>query len=276
MKCPKCKAEVPEWHFYCQNCHIQIHDYKPEAERPPLGRIERAGARVLNALVGLSIIAVLVLTGRAVQWSELFAAIRGDTSVSAESRLASKESRSTRARSTEGRREDEPPTDVKAVEASGREKKDVVESVRAMPQKIEELSSVEDSPHTLSLKPSAAAPKVHKPEDVPATAAPASTLKPAAQQTGQAGADAQLSIEQIDPKNSGETGLVAIKSYTPARIYINGQFSGLTPRIVKLIAGDHQIRLIADGYEDWTRRVRLKAKQQVGIMASMKKKSEDD
>jgi hypothetical protein len=81
-----------------------------------------------------------------------------------------------------------------------------------------------------------------------------------------------LGVEQIDAKSAGETGFVSVNSYTPARIYVDGQFSGVTPRTIRLTAGDHQIRLIADGYEDWTRRVRLKARQQVGIMASMKKK----
>lgn len=270
MRCPKCQTEVSEWHFYCQNCHTQVHDYKPEVEKPQRGRIERAGARMLNAMVWLSIVAALVLTGRAVQWGGFFAAIRGDTGVSAEPRADSKDTRSFRTRLARERRGDKATTTVKSVEAPTREKKDAVESVRAMPQKIEELSSVEDSPHFLNPKPSSAPSRVEK---VSAATSPDSISKSAVQQTN---VDAQLGVEQIDAKNNGEAGLVAIKSYTPARIYINGQFSGTTPRIVKLTAGDHQIRLIADGYEDWTRRVRLKTKQQVGIMASMKKKGAKD
>ncbi|MGE0130670.1 MAG: PEGA domain-containing protein [Blastocatellales bacterium] len=267
MRCPKCQAEISEWHFYCQNCHTQIQSYKPEVEKPERGRIERAGVRVLNALAWVSIIAVLILTGRTVQWSELFAAIRGDTGVSAGSRPDSKDARAPRTRLDGGRQDDRSPTDTKDVEVSERGKSDAIESVRAMPQKIEELPSVDDPPESSRPRQSAASSKV---EDAPLVAASDSASKSAIQQ---ADVNAQLGIEQIDAKNSGETGFVAINSYTPARIYVNGQFSGITPRVVKLIAGDYQIRLIADGCEDWTRRVRLKTKQQVGIMASMKKKS---
>ena len=67
-------------------------------------------------------------------------------------------------------------------------------------------------------------------------------------------------------------GYLAIDSYIAAKIYVDGQFSGTTPRTVKLIPGDHQIRLIADGYDDWTRRVKLRGSQQVGIKAAMKKR----
>lgn len=262
MQCPKCQGEVSEWHFYCQNCHAQIQSYSPEAEKPSRGGIERAGARALNALLLVLVIAVLVLAGRAVQWSELFASIRGATDVSAESEMGAEARSRTRKRSEADRREEESPTAQKTSEAAGREKSAAVESVREMRQKIEELPSVEDQPQ--SPKPSEALVRDER--------APDSTSKPAIEITPSPAADAQLGIEQIDAKNSGETGLVMINSYTPARIYINGQFSGTTPRTIKLNAGDHQVRLIADGYEDWTRRVRLRSKQQVGIMASMKKK----
>src|SRR5262249_3497999 len=82
----------------------------------------------------------------------------------------------------------------------------------------------------------------------------------------------ELDVEHIEVKKRGEVGYVAIDSYIPARIYVDGQFSGLTPRTVKLSVGDHLVRLIAEGCEDWTRRVKLKSDQQIGIMASMKKK----
>jgi hypothetical protein len=262
MQCLKCQAEVSEWHFYCQNCRAQIQSFRPEAEKPSRGVFERAGARTLNALLLILGIAVLVLAGRAVQWSELFASIRGAADVSAESGARSEARRRPLRRSDADRREDESPKLQKTIEGAGRGKSAAVESVREMRQKIEELPSVEDQPQ--SPKPSEAPVRNER--------APESTSKPAVHAPPSTAADAQLGIEQIDVKNSGETGFVAINSYMPARIYINGQFSGTTPRTIKLNAGDHQIRLIADGYEDWTRRVRLKTKQQVGIMASMKKK----
>jgi hypothetical protein len=262
MRCPKCQAEVSEWHFYCQNCHAQIQNYRPEVEKPSRGAFERAGARALNALLLIMAIAVLVLSGRTVRWSELFASIRGDADVSAKSEMKSEARRQARKQSDLDRRDDESPAPQKTIEVVGEAKNAAVESVREMRQKIEELPSVENQPQ---------APEPSK-TSVKNDRAPDSISKPAIEIPPSIAVDAELGIEQIDPKNSGETGFVAINSYTPARIYINGQFSGVTPRTIKLNAGDHQVRLIADGYEDWTRRVRLKSKQQVGIIASMKKK----
>jgi len=268
MQCPKCQTEVPEGHFYCPNCCTQVQTYKPEIEKPLRGRFERAGARVLEAIVWMLIIAALVLTGRAVQWNEIFAAIRGYTDVSEKLGTDSKVKRASRTRSDEDR-SDKAPMGAKTIEVSRQEKKDVVESARAMPQKIEELPSVQDRSQSQNPRLSAATVRV---ETAPVVTAPDSTSKSAIH-SASVDAHRGIDIEQVDAKNSGDTGLVAINSYTPARIYINGQFSGITPRTIKLTPGDHQIRLIADGYEDWTRRFRLKTKQQIEVMASMKKKS---
>jgi PEGA domain len=68
-------------------------------------------------------------------------------------------------------------------------------------------------------------------------------------------------------------GLVSINSYVPARIYIDGQFSGMTPRAVKLVAGEHNISLLADGYREYSRKVKVDGHQQIGMVASMAKKN---
>ena len=68
-------------------------------------------------------------------------------------------------------------------------------------------------------------------------------------------------------------GLISINSYVPARIYIDGQFSGVTPRAVKLVAGDHHISLMADGYREYSRKVKVDGHQQIGMVASMTKKN---
>ena len=68
-------------------------------------------------------------------------------------------------------------------------------------------------------------------------------------------------------------GLVTINSYIPARIYIDGQFSGITPRAVKLVAGDHQISLMAEGYREYSRKVTVDGHQQIGMVASMTRKN---
>ncbi len=241
MQCPKCQAEVPEGHFYCSNCRVQVQTYEPETEKSFRGKFGRVGVYALNAAVWVLIIAALILVGRQAPWKELYAAIRAemgvfekvdsDSTAKTQPRAQSKAPKSAKSAQTDGKA----GGTAKVAEASGQEKQEKnksFESVRAMPQKIEELPSVQDQPQS------------------------------------------QQSVEQVDAKNSDETALV-INTNTPdralLRIYVNGQFSGTAPRTIKLIPGDYQIRLIADGYEDWTRRVRLKNKQQVDLKASMKK-----
>jgi hypothetical protein len=80
----------------------------------------------------------------------------------------------------------------------------------------------------------------------------------------------EIGVEPLDPTLTQQTGLLTIKSYVPARIYINGQYSGVTPRTVKLLVGEHTITLMAEGYEDWTRKIQVKGRQQVGLLASLR------
>jgi len=89
----------------------------------------------------------------------------------------------------------------------------------------------------------------------------------------EATAGEEISIEPPDPTLTDGLGLLTVKSYTRARIYIDGQFSGLTPRTIKLLAGEHAVSLMADGYEEWRRKIRLRGREQVGVLASMNKKA---
>src|SRR5581483_12023715 len=82
----------------------------------------------------------------------------------------------------------------------------------------------------------------------------------------------EISLEPPDKTLSNHTGLLTMNSYIKARIYIDGQYSGTTPRTVKLLSGEHKVTLIADGFEEWTRKIRLNGRQQTGLMASMSKK----
>jgi PEGA domain len=84
--------------------------------------------------------------------------------------------------------------------------------------------------------------------------------------------NAQLEVESAGVLLHPNTGLVTIKSYVPARVYIDGVYSGSTPRSVKLLAGDHTISLLANGYHDYSRKVKVSGQQQLGILASMSKK----
>jgi hypothetical protein len=83
---------------------------------------------------------------------------------------------------------------------------------------------------------------------------------------------AELDVEPVGVLFSPNIGLLTIKSYIRARVYIDGQFSGYTPRSVKLSTGEHRLTLLADGYEEWSRNLRLKGNQQIGIMAALVKK----
>lgn len=84
---------------------------------------------------------------------------------------------------------------------------------------------------------------------------------------------ATLEVDSAPTELNAQTGLLTIKSYVPARIYIDGAYSGVTPRSVKLIAGEHTVTLVADGFQEWTRKVKLNGKEQAGILASLKKPS---
>lgn len=83
---------------------------------------------------------------------------------------------------------------------------------------------------------------------------------------------ANLEVEAGQTLLQPNIGLVSIKSYVPARVYIDGVYSGVTPRSVKLLAGEHSINLLANGYQDYTRTIKVTGQQQIGILASMSKK----
>jgi hypothetical protein len=264
MRCPNCQVEVQDWHFYCQNCHVQIQGYSRETDKPARGRIEKAGARVINALVGTLIIIVLVLTARAVQWKEIYAAIHGDAAALAKSDTVSEVKRTLRAKSDAGRPEGKVSTQSKTSEGQKGKKDAAVE--REKSQKVEELPP--GAGQTQTQKVALMAKPLHVDNVITPKAA-----DPAAKSALPASDTPKPGVGEMNAKNGAGGGLVTITSDVPAKVYINGQFSGTTPRSVKMNPGDLQIRLIADGYEDWSRRVKLKTSQQLGITASMKKKS---
>jgi PEGA domain len=67
-------------------------------------------------------------------------------------------------------------------------------------------------------------------------------------------------------------GLLIVKSPAAiARIFVNGKFVGNTPHSFTLNAGEHQLRLEAEGFQAWTRAVAIRGNQQIGIMAALEK-----
>ena len=68
-------------------------------------------------------------------------------------------------------------------------------------------------------------------------------------------------------------GLLIVKSpATTARIFVNGKFVGNTPHSFTLNAGEHQLRLEADGFQAWTRAVAIRGNQQIGIIAALEQR----
>ncbi|MDX2032667.1 MAG: PEGA domain-containing protein [Blastocatellia bacterium] len=257
MKCPRCQNEVDDWHYYCPSCHALVHEYKPGQGGARIGLIERAGSRVLQALLWIGVFGGLVLMARTIDWEKFLSLFRqGGTS------QETRPPAGVRRDGNAGSRQKERPGNAAEAPASNEpgapQRKESAESVRDLKQRIEELSPPEESPQSAPPRPT---PTV-KAESLSVAAPPGPPPDPRP----------ELGIDRIEKRQDGGSGYLAIDSYTAARIYVDGQFSGTTPRTVKLIPGDHQIRLIADGYDDWTRRVRLKRSQQVGIKASMKKK----
>ncbi|HEX4948457.1 MAG TPA: PEGA domain-containing protein [Blastocatellia bacterium] len=104
---------------------------------------------------------------------------------------------------------------------------------------------------------------------IPSTAAPVSVAPRIPSATEAA---PKLEVEPTGVILHPNTGLVTINSYVPARVYIDGVYSGNTPRSVKLLAGEHSISLLANGYHEYSRKIKVLGQQQVGILAAMSKK----
>ena len=238
-----------------------IGDYSPSGGKAGQGMVERAGMRLVNLIVAVLVISALVLMARAIRWNDLMTQM-GLSRREARTSTDVKKEPTPRSNPSNTRRRENSPAAAPAPSDPGKpEKKSGAESVREMPHKIEELSPTEASPSP----PKPVKPVTEELFD------PAAEAKRVAAPPRLARENVELGVEQVEVKSDGEVGYLTINSYAPARIYVDGQFSGLTPRTLRLTSGDHQIRLIADGYEDWTRRIRIKSRQQIGLMASLKK-----
>jgi hypothetical protein len=242
-----------------------------EENRAKRAMVARVGSVLINLLLLAFIIGGSIIVAKQINWQELINQFKGKPAGKVKVEKNELRSRSVQggSRSVEKGVEVALPAETKNSERSSRPPG--IESVRALSQKIEELPTLEEStknsPVSTTHPATESAKEPAKDQDVNSsplavTARPGQIPRP----------NPALAAEQIDAKQSGEEGFVTINSYISARIYVDGQFSGATPRTVKLTPGDHQIRLIADGYDDWTRRVRLRSKQQIGLMASMKKR----
>lgn len=66
-------------------------------------------------------------------------------------------------------------------------------------------------------------------------------------------------------------GGLTLKSTVRAKMYLDGQFLGFTPQTIRLTPGEHKVSLLAEGYEGWNRKIRMKAGKQINLKTSLKK-----
>lgn len=241
MQCPNCRSAIPEYHYYCPRCRIPVQDYLREGadrRRDLLGR-------VLNNLLTLAILSIFVggsvIVARQIDWREMYRVFFEQPDGSG-GRMPAERGKPEPASGRRRGREPEQPG------GTTRGSRDIssggIESVRQLPRPIEEL------------------PFPGGGEANPAKTAP---------RRGLAQPEPGEIVGEIASQEAGDDAYLSIDCYTPARIYIDGQYSGTTPATIRLSAGDHMLRLMADGYDDWTRRIRLRSRQQTGLTASLKK-----
>ncbi len=250
MQCPGCQSEVRGWHFYCPSCRTLLRA-SPGAIIAEATHTQPFSSRLIRRIQIVLLVAVLAGLVTAVMMTY---AGNGRPSQNIE-----------HSPETETQSLAQSPTP--STRRKERQTGEVMISVKASRPATEASTSGKSS----SPQPTPAPVELgeRRPEPVEVAAA-----KTAAPQPTPAAAEAvggvDIGVEPLDPTLTRQTGLLTIKSYVPARIYINDQYSGVTPRTVKLLAGEHTITLMAEGYEDWTRKVQVKGQQQVGLLASLR------
>lgn len=257
MQCPGCQGEILVWQFYCPDCRTQLRwttgtsltAYeigKPAPSEPPPSR--KLPVILAAAVLSGVVLAVIVISDishwTAVRHPSLTqnAALLTESVALAESVVNRPVVRHVASTVSEQKLEEKavPPL---APQSTPRES-------RKPPAKLE-LSEHSAQPVVAPAAPSAA-PKS-------TTTEPVKSVEINAEPLGSA----------FDPRMS----LLTIKSDTRARIYVNGQFSGVTPRTIRLLAGEHTITLSADGCDDWSRKIQLQGRQQMNIVAALSQKT---
>jgi hypothetical protein len=233
-KCPNCQCEVIEWHYYCPNCHTIIK--QPEMAGSPgstfRGRVERS--LVTWVFIGGFVIGSGVLAWT-IDWRGLGRLLRGQTMTQEEviDQTRSIDEKLARRRLPRQRQETSEavgPTTVPGPVTTG----PATELAVVRPGETE-----------------------RNPVERPAAASRRPEIAP------------EVEIDQYETAPTDKSGIVSINCPVPARVYIDGQYSGVTPRTVHLLAGAHQIRLVADGYLEWNNLIQVRSRHQMGVLASM-------
>lgn len=253
MQCPDCQSQAPGWPILCPDCqnllasltHLVAPANGPVLRRQPGPNITRA----LGVMVG---IALLVTLGAAFRLHD-----GGGKKGEVDRRVLAR---------TKGTPSPSPPP--QRVTAGGGRQRSA--GKLATPQKATTAGrahAVIRSAAPANKMPDGGAARRDEAVPPKITGLTSTLVAP------EVAAGLEISIEPPDPTLTDGTGLLTLKSYTLARIYIDGQFSGVTPRTVKLLAGEHTISLMADGYEEWRRTVQLRGREQAGVLASMSRKA---
>lgn len=74
--------------------------------------------------------------------------------------------------------------------------------------------------------------------------------------------------QTAEPQNE-ETGVLTITSTTLSQVYIDHNIVGNTPLEVHLSAGKHVIRVVADGYDPFVRKIKITANQPQNLSATL-------
>ena len=239
--CPNCKSDVIEWHSYCPECKLHIPSFGSQ-DRPTTTYRSKVDRSWTTWVLIAGFITGSGLLARTIDWNELGHLLQGQT-------------------------------------MSADEVAKVNESVnqKLARRRVNRVRQTEggDAPNIQNIVPNLPLPTptvdiaAAQPAATPGTATERDVVMARHNTTSRTEVAPDVDIQQIEAAPTDQTGIVSINCPVPARVYINGQYSGMTPRKVNLNAGEHQVRLVADGYLEWNSKVRVRSRQQMGVLASM-------
>ena len=286
MKCFRCQHESADWRSTCPECQItllsasqetisELKDAATEERRSGLLSFLRVGIFAV-VLIGLATVFVLnYVSGRRQQepkrqpaTANAAPAVKPTASPVAAAPAAAPDA-SPEVSETPAPTGKVPPGQTRPLaDKAGIEK--------LLPPQLTTPRLTGDKGNSQVGSAAAGAPETVAENKAPAMRAELKAVTPeparAAASAAEAESATEISLEPLDKTLNASTGLVTLNSYTRARIYIDGQYSGVTPGTIKLLAGEHTITMIADGCEEWSRKIRLNGRQQMGLMASMNRK----
>lgn len=78
-------------------------------------------------------------------------------------------------------------------------------------------------------------------------------------------------LVSASPPDSASASVTLQSDPAGAEIYLDGQLAGSTPSTLQIPAGQHQLSLRIDGYQDWTRDLRILAGSQIQFSPKLQK-----